>query len=407
MRILHVFDHSIPLHSGYTFRSYEIIKHQRSLGWETIHLTGTKQYKQSSEMEVIDGLIFYRTYPKYPILNSIPIINQYRVVKDLEARISEICALVKPDIIHAHSPCLNGMAAISVGAKKSIPVVYEMRASWEDAAVSHGTTRENSLRYKFSRFLETYTLKNANAITTICKGLRDDIILRGIRKDKVTVIPNAVEITINNKNNSKERLIELRDKYHLSNRYVLGFIGSFYYYEGLDVLLRAIPEVLKHFPDTAILLVGGGIAESELKKQCEINNIKDNVIFTGRVPHADISEYYEIIDLLVYPRVSIRLTEIVTPLKPLEAMVEKRLFIASDIGGHRELIENGKTGILFEANNHIALAKKICDVIKSPASYNYLLENAFEYVCEHRNWGAVVNNYKNVYMSLMAGRKSA
>ena len=110
-----------------------------------------------------------------------------------------------------------------------------MRASWEDAAVSHGTTRENSLRYKFSRFLETYTLKNANAITTICKGLRDDIILRGIRKDKVTVIPNAVEITINNKNNSKERLIELRDKYHLSNRYVLGFIGSFYYYEGLDV----------------------------------------------------------------------------------------------------------------------------------------------------------------------------
>jgi len=399
MRILHIFDHSLPLHSGYTFRSYEIIKHQRSIGWETIHLTGTKHYNQSSEKEEIDGLMFYRTYPKYPLLNNIPIINQYRVVKDLELRISEICELEKPDIIHAHSPCLNGMAAIKSGARHSIPVVYEMRASWEDAAVSHGTTSENSLRYKLSRYLETYTLNNADAVTTICEGLKNDIIKRGIRREKITVIPNAVDIK-GEFNNSPGKIKALREKYHLSGNYVLGFIGSFYHYEGLDVLLRAMPNILTKFPDTVVLLVGGGIAENDLKKQCKDLNINDNVIFVGRVPHADISEYYEIIDLLVYPRLSIRLTEIVTPLKPLEAMAEKRLFVASDIGGHREMIVDKKTGILFEAGNHNKLSSTVCGLIDSTQEYEYLLKNAYEYVKEFRNWGTVVNNYRNVYESL-------
>ena len=401
MRILHVFDHSIPLHSGYTFRSFEIIKHQRMLGWETIHLTGSKHFKQFSKLEKIDGLSFYRTFPKYPLLNNIPIINQYRVVKDLERRLLEVCRLENPDIIHAHSPCLNGMAAIKVGAKLSIPVVYEMRASWEDAAVSHGSTHENSLRYKVSRFLETYTLKHADAIVTICEGLKSDISARGIEKEKITVVPNAVEIVKKDSSSLSSKTKKLREKYNLENSFILGFIGSFYYYEGLDVLLRALPEVLNHFPESKVLLIGGGIAENELKAQCDNLQINDNVIFTGRVPHADISDYYELIDLLVYPRLSIRLTEIVTPLKPLEAMAEKRLFIASDIGGHRELIEDQKTGILFEANSHSDLAEHLCKIIASPDEYKYMLENAYEYVCKFRNWDSVVKNYKIVYESII------
>ena len=101
---------------------------------------------------------------------------------------------MKPDILHAHSPALNGVAALRAGARFNLPVVYEVRAFWEDAAVDHGTSKEWGARYRLTRQLETYVLKRADAVTTICEGLRGDIIERGIPENKVTVIPNAVDL---------------------------------------------------------------------------------------------------------------------------------------------------------------------------------------------------------------------
>jgi len=113
--------------------------------------------------------------------------------------------------------------------------------------------------------------------------------------------------------------------------------------------LEALPELLKQAPDVRVLLVGGGPQDQALKEQARVLNIADQVVFTGRVPHAEVNRYYDLMDVLVYPRLSMRLTELVTPLKPLEAMAQGRLFIASNVGGHRELIRDGETGVLFRA----------------------------------------------------------
>src|SRR4029079_309667 len=101
---------------------------------------------------------------------------------------------------------------------------------------------------------------------------------------------------------------------------------------------RGMPEILKVYPTATALLVGGGYAEASLKQLASELGIADKVRFAGRVPHDQVHRYYSVVDVLVYARKSMRLTELVTPLKPLEAMALKRLFIASGVGGHRELI---------------------------------------------------------------------
>jgi PEP-CTERM/exosortase A-associated glycosyltransferase len=395
MRVLHVLDHSIPLHSGYTFRTRSILREQRALGWETFHVTGAKQNAGDMLEETVDGLHFYRTPESKGALAKLPVLNQINVIDGLARRLAEVIPLVKPDVLHAHSPSLNAIAALRAGKRFGIPVVYEVRAFWEDAAVDHGTSTENGLRYRATRALETYALKNADGVTTICEGLRKDIVARGIAADKVTVIPNAVDIDKFSMGGTPD--LALKEKLGLTGARLLGFIGSFYAYEGLDVLLRAVPKLIARMPDLRVLLVGGGPQDAQLRQLAKDLNIADKVVFTGRVPHEQVNMYYDLLDVLVYPRMSMRLTDLVTPLKPLEAMAQGRILAASDVGGHLELIADGKTGVLFRADDPDSLAAKVGDLLDAPDSWPALRANGRAFVENERNWGVSVARYKHVY----------
>jgi PEP-CTERM/exosortase A-associated glycosyltransferase len=398
MKILHVFDHTLPLHSGYTFRSAAILRNQRRLGWETWHLSGPKQLNAEALEEDADGLHFYRTPKPTGLLAKLPGGDPFAVMGAIEKRLMELARTLRPDVIHAHSPVLNAVPSIRVGRKLGIPVVYEIRAFWEDAAVDHGTTRENSLRYRFTRTLETWAVKHADAVTVICEGLRNDLVARGIPESKITVIPNAVDIDKFAVGGRPDPALKL--KLGLGHSRVLGFIGSFYAYEGLDLLIAALPAILKHIPDVKVLLVGGGPQEAALKQQVMALDLKDRVVFTGRVPHAEVNHYYDLIDVLVYPRHPMRLTELVTPLKPLEAMAQGRLMVASDVGGHRELIRDGKTGILFRAGQTGDLASKLVALLKYEQGWDSMKRNGRQFVEAERNWVASVARYRDVYGAL-------
>ena len=111
MLILHVLDHSIPLHSGYTFRSRSIFSQQRQRGWLTEHITSTKHAAavvNQPDEESVEGLHFFRTRLHSRWLHRLPVVNQYAVIRDLERRLSEVARQCKPDLLHAHSPALNG-----------------------------------------------------------------------------------------------------------------------------------------------------------------------------------------------------------------------------------------------------------------------------------------------------------
>ena len=399
MRILHILDHSIPLHSGYAFRTLSILKQQRALGWETFHLTSPKQGATAASEEDVDGWHFYRTLPPGGILEGIPGVSQIELMGEVTFRIEQVVKKIRPHILHAHSPVLNAIPALRVGRRLGIPVVYEVRASWEDAAVDHGSTQEGSVRYRLSRALETWALKRADAVTTICEGLRGEIAARGIAPEKITVIPNAVDIEAFSSGGAPDAT--LKQQLGLEGACVLGFIGSFYAYEGLALLLRAMPAMLAALPNARILLVGGGRQEEELKRMAVEIGITNQVIFTGRVPHDQVQRYYDLIDVLVYPRLSMRLTELVTPLKPLEAMAQGRLLVASDVGGHRELIRSGETGVLFKAGDADALAAAVLDLVRHPERWGALKSKARTFVENERNWSASVARYRKVYGALV------
>ena len=400
MKILHVLDHSIPLHSGYTFRTLSILREQRKLGWETFHLTSPKQIDCEVPEEEVDGWHFYRTPPVKGLLGKLPGLGQNALMKQLEMRLLEIATRLRPEILHAHSPVLNAIPALRVGRKLGIPVVYEVRAFWEDAAVDHGTTTEGSLRYALTRRLETSALRRASHVFTICEGLRSDIVGRGIPQEKVTVIPNAVDIESFEPGGEPDS--ELKAKLGLSNASVVGFIGSFYAYEGLDLLLESLPLILKHRPEVHLLLVGGGPQDAALKAQAQSLGLTDKIVFTGRVPHDQVQRYYDLIDVLAYPRHSMRLTELVTPLKPLEAMAQGRVLVASDVGGHKELIRDGQTGVLFKAGSADALAQAVVNLLTNSNQWPAMRRAGRDFVETERNWKTSVANYSTVYASLVA-----
>jgi PEP-CTERM/exosortase A-associated glycosyltransferase len=397
MRILHVFDHSIPLQSGYAFRSLAILESQRNLGWEIQQMTGPKHKGADRLEEDINGFLFFRTPRSTGIFARTPILQQAAVVRAMEKRLQEMVQRTKPSIIHAHSPALNGLAALRVGRKNAVPVVYEVRAFWEDAAVDHGTSKEGGLRYRLTKALETFVLKRVDAVTVICEGLRDDIIMRGITPGKVTVIPNAVdEERFRRKTTSNSNL---KNEWGLKDREVIGYIGSFYAYEGLMLFIQALRLILKAKPLVKVLLVGGGPQRQDLEALTKELGLSEHVGFTGRVPQERVEDYYDVIDVLVYPRLSMRLTDIVTPLKPLEAMARGKVVVASDVGGHRELIVDGSTGFIFEAGNALALAETLLVVLQRKSSWPKVIEEARRFVETERSWRIIVQRYRAVYES--------
>ncbi len=395
LRILHVLDHSLPMHSGYSFRSVALFREQRRRGWYTAHLTTPKHTMAGPSPEEIDGFVFHRTPLLSPAIGRVPVLKELVLIRAVARRIEQVAALEQPQILHAHSPVLTALACLLAARNLRVPVVYEVRGFWEDAAVSHGTATEGGLRYRATHALETFALRKCDAVATICEGLRQDMLQRGIPSNRITVTPNGVDVEEFPFRPTPDMAV--RASFKLDGKIVLGFLGSFYAYEGLDLLLSALPAIRKEQPSAVALLVGGGPSEQALKDQARSLGLEDAVRFIGRVPHHLIQNYYDLVDIFVYPRHRMRLTETVTPLKPLEAMARGGIVLASDVGGHRELVQTGKTGILFRADDKGDFVRAILDLIQNQQDWPALRKNARQFVERERNWTATTRGYQQAY----------
>ena len=404
MKVLHVFDHSLPIQDGYSYRSRAILVNQRALGWETVQVTGSK-HEAIAEWEDVAGLRFYRTAPVSGVAVRFPLLGQLQVVTRLRRRVRDLVRQERPDLIHAHSPSLDGLAALSVARRAHIPLVYEVRAFWEDAAVDHGTAREGGLRYRLTAASESYVLQGADAVATIAEGLRREIVKRGVPAGRVTVVGNGVETEVPTPDPAAVE--RLRQELGLGGKFVVGFIGSFYAWEGLDVLLRAYPLLAREVPEAEILLVGGGQEDSALRALARDLGIESHVRFTGRVPHDAVDQYYALMDLACFPRKAIRLTELVTPLKPLEAMARGLACVASDVGGHRELIRPEETGFLFRAGDEEDLARTVARLAARRRQLEPVVAAARRFVESERTWKASVARYAPIYEALVGARAAA
>ncbi len=395
MRILHILDHGLPLQSGYTFRTRAILKAQEARGWAVAAVTGPRHGAAAASVESVDGLTFHRTMAA---AKPGPV-GELAGIRAFARRIETAVDAFRPDILHAHSPVIDALAALIVARRRKLPLVYEIRAFWEDAAVGNGTGTEGSLRYRTTRALETWAVKRAGGVAVICDGLRRDLVARGIDADKIIVSPNGVDLELFG--TVPPRDDALATQLDLDGKDVVGFIGSFYDYEGLDDLIAAMPALVAVRPNARLLMVGGGPMEAALRAQAAASPVAGAIHFVGRVPHTEVERYYGLVDILAYPRKRMRLTDLVTPLKPLEAMAQGRLVAASDVGGHRELIRDGETGTLFAPDDPGAIATALAGLFADRSGWESGRAVARAFVERERNWSSNILRYEPIYQRLV------
>ncbi len=394
MRILHVLDHGLPLQSGYTFRTRAILKAQEARGWQVAAVTGPRHGLAPDAVESVDGLTFYRTQAT----RKGGVLGEVGGLAAFARRIDAAVDAFRPDMLHAHSPVLDAIAALRVARARGLPLVYEIRAFWEDAAVGNGTGTEGSAKYRVTRAMESWAVQRADAVAVICEGLRGDLIARGMAADKIVVSPNGVDLTLFGEPVARDPA--LAASLGLEDAETIGFIGSFYDYEGLDDLIAAMPALVTARPKARLLLVGGGPMEVALRAQAAASPAADAIRFVGRVPHTEVERYYALVDVLAYPRKRMRLTDLVTPLKPLEAMAQGKLVAASDVGGHRELIRDGDTGTLFAPDDPAAIAMALAGLLADRSGWDARRARGRAFVEAERNWSSNIRRYDPVYQRL-------
>ena len=398
MRILHLLDISAPMIAGYASRSRAIVNGQRAIGLEPVVLTSVRhKNKNGAALEEIDGIRHYRTLK--PVMPSRqPLIEMYR----FRQRILEVARMERVDLIHAHSPILTGLPAWMAARQLGLGCVYEIRALWEDAAVEKGDISEQSLRYRLTRGAETFLTRRVDSVVCICEGLRRDFSERGVPAERLHVVPNGVDVARFVPRPSDDAT---RARLGLQGRTVVGYIGTFFGFEGVVDLVEALARLIKQGRnDLAGLIVGAGKTYDACREIAQRHGLGDRIVHPGHVPAEEVERMYSVIDVLAYPRRSLRITELVTPLKPLEAMAMEKAVIGSDVGGIRELIRDGVTGLLHRSGDVGDLAATIERLADDPDLRRTLGRQARAWVAEQRDWKKIVPRYVSVYEACLGGK---
>jgi PEP-CTERM/exosortase A-associated glycosyltransferase len=404
--VLHVLDHSFPVLSGYAVRSRNLISAQHKLGECIRVVTGPlHEIDDLSSAEILlDGVNYARTpvhgwIAKSALRSRWPVLREREVVRLLRKRILSLIARNPVRIVYAHSPALCGLAALQAARKSRLPFVYEIRAFWEDAAVNQHRTSPTSLRSRLTYQLETYVAKKADAVCAIAKPMLADLEARGIAPQKLFHVPNCVDVR---RFTPGARDEQLRSELGLGSDPVFSFFGSLYRYEGVSWMIRAAAALRSRGSKFQILIIGRGEDQSAIESAVRDCGASAYVRSIDHVPHDQIHRFYSITDVAVYPRQSIRLTELVTPLKPLEAMALKIPVLASSVGGIRELIEHERTGLLFRPEDVADFCRQAERLIQSPVLARSLGERGREFVLQERDWNILAQRYRSIYQFVLS-----
>lgn len=411
-RIFHLLYNSDPDRNGYAIRSRYILATQRELGWEVQAATSPFQQARwgNGPRESREGLRYHRldlpgTCRKRGRLGwrrFWVFLQKALADRLLEHRAAMILHRERPALLHAHSPAFNlnlARRAARRAGQSALPLVYEVRGLTEETESLVGNARAGGLLYRLKRRLEEKAMLRADAVVALSAGMREDFIARGIPVEKLFVMPNGVDVAaIPPAERNEQRAAELG----LSAGRTLGFIGSMGRLEGLPWLVERLAELPA---DWKLILVGDGQDRATTLALAEALGLSGRFIAPGSVPHEEVGDWYGLLDYVVLPRPSLRVTELVTPLKPLEAMAAGRVVLASDIGGHREIIEDGHNGFLFDRNEPAAFHGRLQALAADPTARERLQTTARHWVETERDWRRLVAGYAGIYAA--AARNAA
>jgi len=400
VRVVHALDHSLPELSGYAVRSHALLRAQRAAGIDARALAFSTWVRRPEEA-TLDG-VRYRRLPLRARAGGIGAWSAAARMLAMTRALDDEVGRHGAAILHAHSPSLNGLAALLVARRRRLPLVYEMRALWEAAAVERGRGRDGDARTRAARRLETALMRRVAALVVISHGLREEAMRRGVASERIRVVANGVDATALR---PRPPDAELARRLGLEGCVVFGYLGFFHAYEGVDLLLRAFAPLAAEREDVRLLLVGEGEREAALRALAAELGIGARVVFAGSVPHGEVQRWYSLCDVVVYPRRASRLTDLVTPLKPLEALAMARPVVAAGVGGLRELLACEDARLLVPPGDETALAAALRALASSPERRRAMGERGRRWVAAERDWSRLGREYGELYARVARGRR--
>ena len=443
MRILHILANSPPDVNGYAVRTQGLLKAYSETGQiEPVGLTSPwyPERESMAEPTEVDGITYHRClhparmkstsgvgmkwsagrgrdriagsegfaakplwrralhFALKPLRPGWSWIEERILFKHFTSRIIEVAKAENAEIIHAHVPYRVGIPAMTAARKIGLPFVYEMRGMWEESAVASGRWRAGGLAHRRFRRMETKVLRNADAVICISETLRSEAISRGVRSERITIIPNAVNLN-ESASGSSELFSEVKTK--LGENPVVGYIGSLRELEGVDLTADAVALLREQGIDAKLFILSSEVGQSELLAHCEKIGIGEHAHIEGPVPHEQVAPFYELIDVFVVSRPDARVTRLVTPLKPFEAMRSGRALVMSDLPALAEIVEDGKTGRLYPAGDAKSLADRIRELLEDESQRSAMGAAAAEWVASERTWPKVIEGTTEVYQRLL------
>ena len=401
--ILHVVTDALPSTSaGYTIRTQEIALAQRAVGLDP-HVTTRIGFPVTAG--AIDGRATV-TVDGVPYHRLLPWVMPGRMDRLYQTHLRHAARLtqrLKPAVLHAASNYANAVIALALREATGLPVVYEVRGFWEDTWLSRhaaNTDLKLSDRYVRTRALETHCMAESDLVVTLGEAMREEIIKRGVPAEKVIIVPNGV---------SEEFLRPLPDGAALRaglgikpDEYVVGLVSSLVAHEGIGTLLEAVKILNDQGVRTRALIVGDGPERTALQRQAAALGL--DAIFTGRVPSAKVRDYHAVLDVFVVPRTPDRVCQLVTPLKPVEAMASGLPVVVSSVRALAEIVHDRETGLLFPPLDAAELADRLGQLLGRPDLRAKLGSKARDWVARDRTWAHNAARYREAYNSLRGNR---
>ncbi|MBK8900851.1 MAG: glycosyltransferase family 4 protein [Anaerolineaceae bacterium] len=244
------------------------------------------------------------------------------------------------------------------------------------------------------------TYRLANKIVTVSEPARQHLIKHWqVDADKIVVMPNGVDTELFHPHYDPN---PVRAELGLGNAPVVGFVGGFQAWHGLDRLISSFSHILREVPDARLLLVGDGPIRSQIERQAAALGIQTAVTITGFIPQARVPQMLAAIDVAVlpYPRLPQELW--FSPLKLYEYMAAGKAIVASGTGQLAQVIRSGHNGLLVGSDDNAAFTRSLVALLQAPQERQRLGDNARQQVLEQHSWKQYIDSLEAVYHAVLS-----
>ena len=405
-RVLNVLAFSLPYSSvGYAIRSHGLAIGIKNAGWDIRPYTRPCfPYDSKPEFEgqalqeqnEIDGITYRRIFD-YDRKG----MNEVKYIHAAIASLTRVIEREQPEVVHAASNYVTAFPAMIAARRLGVPFLYEMRGFWEVTRSSRDEAFENTPKYRFMQLFDGLVATQADHVITITTAMKEELLARGVPESKIAIAFNSVDPA---RFMPRPRNTVLAEKLGIPDGVaVIGYVGSFVDYEGLDDLITAAAGLKQAGREFRLLLVGDGAVFDSIRAQVQSLSLDDKVILTGRVPHEEVEDYYSLVDIAPFPRKPWKVCELVSPLKPFEAMALEKVVVVSGTRALKEIVDHERNGLVFEKGNVQALQQVLDGLVTSPEKRRQLGHTAREWVIRERSWDVAGSVCSACYGKIVMG----